>query len=51
MKFEDLSEIIQLVAANTLKEMIEKNNADKEQAKEMACSISKAFTSLYEDSY
>ncbi|MDE1479342.1 hypothetical protein KKJ01_14155 [Xenorhabdus bovienii] len=49
MKFEELPEAVQLIAAHALRNMIERNDADKEQAKEMACSISKAFTALYED--
>ncbi|MDC9591597.1 hypothetical protein PSI23_20515 [Xenorhabdus sp. XENO-10] len=49
MKFEKLPEAVQLIAAHTLKAMIEQNNANKELAKEMASSISDAFTALYED--
>lgn len=48
MKFEDLPDDIQLIAANTLSELLKDNQPSKELAQELACSIKSSFITLYE---
>ncbi|MFS1539535.1 MAG: hypothetical protein ACL7BU_13565 [Candidatus Phlomobacter fragariae] len=47
MKFEELPENIQLIAANTLSELIKLKLPEKEQVEKLAHFIKLAFTSLY----
>ncbi|QIF95187.1 hypothetical protein [Proteus vulgaris] len=48
MKFEDLPENIQLIAANTLSKLLKDNQPPKELAQELASSIKNSFIALYE---
>ncbi|HGW4594178.1 TPA: hypothetical protein ACNH0U_003759 [Proteus mirabilis] len=49
MKFEDLPAKIQEIASQTLADLITNSNPDKEQAEELARSVSVAFVSLYKE--
>uniref|UniRef100_A0A3B0LZ86 Uncharacterized protein n=1 Tax=Arsenophonus endosymbiont of Trialeurodes vaporariorum TaxID=235567 RepID=A0A3B0LZ86_9GAMM len=48
MKFEELPQNIQLIAANLLGELMKMSLPEKEQTKDLAYSIKSAFISLYE---
>ncbi|EJD6498541.1 hypothetical protein M0L11_RS05590 [Providencia rettgeri] len=48
MKFEDLPENIQIIAANTLSELLKQSYVNKELAEEAANSVKAAFIRLYE---
>lgn len=47
MKFNELPENIQLIAANTLSELLKGIPASKELADELASSVASAFVALY----
>ncbi|MFS4412515.1 hypothetical protein [Providencia sp. T47] len=48
MKFEDLPENIQLIAASTLAELMKVSCISKELAEDLASSVKRAFIALYE---
>lgn len=49
MKFEELPMSVQVVAANTLADILKSNPLSKESANEYADSVKSAFIKLYRD--
>ncbi|HFT1684922.1 hypothetical protein [Providencia stuartii] len=48
MKFEELPDDIQMIAASTLSELLKQSYVNKELAEETANSVKAAFIKLYE---